>query len=98
MCWLYYRFSSFLASLSLELITSRNYLSELGIKNGGTNGNNKSDERTADNSKYEGLGSAVVTELTISFWFGIGVILAVKMVNSLDYCVETFMRRKQCYC
>ena len=35
---------SILASLSLELVTSRNYLSELGIKNGGTNGNNKSDE------------------------------------------------------
>ena len=98
MCWLYYRFGSFLASLSLELITSRNYLSELGIKNGGTNGNNKSDERTAGNSKYEGLRSAMVAELTISFWFGIGVILAVKMVNSLDYCAEVLMRRKQCYC
>ena len=24
----------------------------------------------------------------IGFWFGIGVILAVKMVNSLDYCIE----------
>ena len=49
-------------------------------------------------TKYEGLGSAMVAELRISFWFGIGVILAVKMVNSLDYCVEALMRRKQCYC
>ena len=36
-CWLYYRFGSFLALLSIGLITSRNYLFELGIKNGGTN-------------------------------------------------------------
>ena len=55
-------------------------------------------EQLATLTKYEGLRSAMVAELTISFWFGIGVILAVKMVNSLDYCVEVLMRRKQCYC
>ena len=98
-CWLYYRFSSFLASLSLGLITSRNYLSKLGIKNGGTNGTtNLMSEQLTTLTKYEGLGSAMVAELTISFWSGIGVILAVKMVDSLDYCVEALMRRKQCYC
>ena len=32
-CELYYRFSSFLAPLSVGLITSRNYLSEWGTKN-----------------------------------------------------------------
>ena len=41
MCWLYYRFGSFLALLSIGLIISRNYLSELGIKNGGTNAKRK---------------------------------------------------------
>ena len=35
-------------------------------------------------SKYEGLGAAVAAELMIGFWFGIGAILAIKMVNSLE--------------
>ena len=43
----FHRFGSFLVPL---LITSRHYLSENDIKNEGTNGNNKSDERTADSS------------------------------------------------
>ena len=34
-------------------------------------------------SKYEGLGAAMTAKLVIGFWFGIGVILAVKMVNGL---------------
>ena len=45
-------------------------------------------------SKYEGLGSAMAAELMIGFWFGIGVILAVKIVNSLDYCMEELINRK----
>ena len=36
-CELYYRFGSFLASLSVGIITSRHYLSERN-KNGGTSG------------------------------------------------------------
>ena len=47
MCELYYRFSLFLAPLSIGLIMSRHYLLEqniTGTKNGGTNG-------LADNSK-----------------------------------------------
>ena len=47
---LYYRFGSFLAPLSIELITSRHYLSERGIKNGGTSGDDRS-ERTENNSE-----------------------------------------------
>ena len=43
-CELYYRFGSFLAPLSVGLITSRHYLSEHN-KNGG---DNKYDERTAE--------------------------------------------------
>ena len=43
-CELYYRFGSFLAPLSVRLITSRHYLSDCN-KNGGEN---KCDERTAE--------------------------------------------------
>ena len=53
-CELYYRLGSFLAPLSIELITSRHYLSERN-KNGGTSGTsatgdnkNGGDERTAE--------------------------------------------------
>ena len=37
------------------------------------------------------LGAA---ELMIGFWFGIGVILAAKMVHSLEYCIEELISRK----
>ena len=33
---------------------------------------------------YAGLGAAMAAELMIGFWFGIGAILAIKMVNSLE--------------
>ena len=45
-------------------------------------------EKLITPSKYEGLGFAVAAELMTGFWFGIGVISAIRMVNSLDYCVE----------
>ena len=45
-------------------------------------------------SKYKGLGAAMAAELMIGFWFGIGAILAVKMVNSLEYCSEELIKRK----
>ena len=47
-CGLYYGFGSFLALLSVRIITSRHYLSKSGIENGGMSGN---DERAA--SKHE---------------------------------------------
>ena len=43
-CELYYRFGSFLAPLSVGLITSRHYLSEHSNKNLQTSVDNKSDE------------------------------------------------------
>ena len=43
---------------------------------------------------YDGLIAAMAAELMIGFWFGIGVILAVKMVQSLEYCIEEFISRK----
>ena len=51
-------------------------------------------EQPTTSSEYEGLGCAMAAELMIGFWLGIGVILAVKMVNSLDYCVEALMNSK----
>ena len=45
-------------------------------------------------SKYEGLGAAMAAELMIGFWFGIGAILAIKMVRSLEYCIEELISRK----
>ena len=38
-------------------------------------------------SKYAGLGAAMAAELMIGFWFGVGVILAVGVVHSLNYCI-----------
>ena len=46
-CELYYRFSSFLAPLSVGLITTRHYLSE-NDKNGGTSGDNKNGGTSGD--------------------------------------------------
>ena len=43
---------------------------------------------------YEGLAAAMAAELMIGFWFGIGIILAVKMVQSLEYCIEEIISRK----
>ena len=37
------------------------------------------------------LGAA---ELMIGFWFGTGVILAAKVVCSLEYCIEELIIRK----
>ena len=39
-------------------------------------------------SKYAGLGAAMAAQLMIGFWFGIGVILAVTTLESLEYCIS----------
>ena len=44
----------------------------------------KEQETNKKPSKYEGLGAAMAADIMVGFWFGIGVILAVKMVNSLE--------------
>ena len=49
-----------------------------GAKPGETNKN------LSTSSKYEGLTAAMAAELMIGFWFGIGAILAIKMVNNLE--------------
>ena len=108
-CELYYRFGSFLVPLSIGLITSRHYLSECN-KNGGTSGTSGDEQKLINLEKsacgapppggaqapgaYEVIGAALAAELMIGFWFGIGVILAVKMVQSLEYCIEELISRK----
>ena len=42
---------------------------------------------------YEVIG-AVISVGVLGFCFGIGVILAVKTVNNLAYCIEELMSRK----
>ena len=51
-------------------------------------------KRPTTPSKYKGLGAAMAAELMTGFWFGNGVILTVKMVNGLDYCIEEIISRK----
>ena len=36
----------------------------------------------------------MVAELMIGFWFGIGVILAVRMVDNLDHCIKELINNK----
>ena len=48
-------------------------------------------EQPTSLSKYEGLGASMAAEPVIGFWFGIGVILAVKTANGLDYCIEKLL-------
>ena len=54
----------------------------------------KMSKNSSTSSKYEGLIAAMAAELMIGFWFGIGVMLAVKMVQSLEYCIEELINRK----
>ena len=44
----------------------------------------KTNENSLISSKYEGLAATMAAELMIGFWFGIGAILAIKMVSSLE--------------
>ena len=91
MCELYHRFGSFLMPLSVRLITSRHDLSERCIKNGGTN---EGDQTSATPSKYAGLEAAITAELMIGFWFGVGVILAVGVVDGLNHLVVALKKGK----
>ena len=43
--------------------------------------------KLATQSKYSGLGAAMTDELVTGFWFGIGVILAIGVVDGLNHFV-----------
>ena len=49
---------------------------------------NKTCGLSATLNKYAGVRAAIAAELMIGFWFGIGVILAVGVVDSLNHCVR----------
>ena len=42
-------------------------------------------------SKYTSLGAAMAAKLMIGIWFGIGIILAVGIVDGLNYCTRALM-------
>ena len=54
----------------------------------------KTNKNLSASSKYKGLGAATAAELMIGFWFGIGAILAIKTVQSLEYFIEELISRK----
>ena len=84
-CELYYRFSSFLAPLSVGIITSRHFLLSEHNKNGertsGTSGtgDNKMEEMRKQPSKSEVIGAVIITVGVLGFWFGVGATLGAKM-------------------
>ena len=85
-CELYYRFGSFLAPLSVGIITSRHYL--LSERNKMENEQVeretiKLEETRKQPSKSEVIG-AVITVGVLGFWFAIGAALGAKTVNNLE--------------
>ena len=48
----------------------------------------KTNKNLSTSSKYEGLAAAIAAELMIGFWLGIRVLLAVKTLESLEYCMS----------
>ena len=87
-CELYYRFGSFLAPLSIGIITSRHYLSERN-KNGERTSETRDSKNGEDDkmSKSEVIGSFIGMGM-VGFCFGIGLMLAVKTVNNLGCCIK----------
>ena len=88
-CELHYRFGSFLAPLSVGIITSRYYLSEHN-KNGERRVEQetiKMEETRKQLSKSEVIGSFIGMGM-VGFCFGIGLMLAVKTVNNLECCIN----------
>ena len=45
-------------------------------------------QKLLTSSKYQGLAAAIAAETMISFWFGVGVTLAVKTLESLECCIR----------
>ena len=84
-CEPYYRFGSFLAPLSIGIITSRHYLLSDRNKNGermsGTieTGDQRPQKRELLSSIGLFIGMGV-----LGFWFGIGAALGSKVVNNLE--------------
>ena len=88
-CELYYRFGSFLAPLSVGIITSRHYLSEHNkMENEQVKWETiKMEETRKQPSKSEVIGSFIGMGM-VGFCFGIGLMPAVKTVNNLECCIN----------
>ena len=86
---LYYRFSSFLAPLSVGIIMSRDYLSERNKKENERVEQEtiKMEETRKQPSKSAVIGSFIGMGM-VGFCFGIGLMLAVKTVNNLECCIN----------
>ena len=90
-CELYYRFGSFLAPLSIGIITSRHYLSEQikmeeqveTMKAPQLPSGAETTKNLLTSSKSEVIGSFIGMGI-VGFCFGIGFMLAVKTVNNLE--------------
>ena len=54
----------------------------------------KTNKRPAILSKYAGLGAAIASELMIGFWFSVGVILAIGVVDSLSHFIAALKSGK----
>ena len=93
-CELYYRFGSFLAPLSIAIIRADIvYQNVIKMEEQVKQVKWKTNKNSLTSSKYEGLHevgplqgltAAMAAELMIDFWFEIGAILAIKMVNNLE--------------
>ena len=71
-CELYYRFGSFLAPLSIGLITSRYYYQNMVLKmEEQMEMTNLTSEQPTTPNKCTGLGASMAAELVIGFWFGL---------------------------
>ena len=79
-CELYYRFGSFLAPLSVGLITSRHYLSECNINGEQTSAK---EEMRKQPSRLDVIETVLIVRV-LGFWFGIGATFGTKIVNSLE--------------
>ena len=57
------------------------------LENRETNrGDNRGTNDKTTSSKYAGLGATIAAELMIGFYLGVGVILAITVVDSSNYC------------
>ena len=77
-CELYYRFGSFLASLSVGIITNRHYLLSEHNKNGEQTSGMGDNKNGGDEKTAEVIG-AVISLGLLGFWFGVGATLGTKM-------------------
>ena len=56
----------------------------------------KTNKNLSTSNKCEVIGSLIGMGI-VGFCFGIGLILAVKIVNNLEYCIEELISRKKGY-